>query len=48
MTTEQSSQDHFKTLELMVKVDYYEMLLDYLDDHIPNLADVIAQFNENE
>jgi len=28
--------------------DYLEQLLDYLHDMIPNLEDVVAQFNEEE
>jgi len=27
-------------------VEYYEELLDFLDDHIPNLSDLIALFEE--
>lgn len=28
--------------------DYLEQLLDYLHDMIPNLEEVVAQFNEQE
>ena len=29
-------------------VDYYERLLDYLDDMVPCLGELIAQFDEGE
>jgi hypothetical protein len=29
-------------------IEYYEELLDYLDDCIPCLGEVISQFNEGE
>lgn len=29
-------------------VDYYEEFLDFLDDHVPNLSDLIALFEEED
>lgn len=29
-------------------VEYYEELLDFLDDHVPNLSDLIALFEEED
>ena len=34
--------------DLVDKVDYYERLLDYLDDMVPCLDDLIQQFNEDD
>ena len=36
------------TDDLADKLDYYERLLDYLDDMVPCLSDLIEQFDENE
>lgn len=30
------------------QVEYYEELLDFLDDHVPNLSDLIALFEEED
>lgn len=35
-------------VDLVDKIDYYERLLDYLDDMIPCLDELIQQFNEDE
>lgn len=35
-------------IELVYKVDYYERLLDFLDDMIPNLSEVIGLFDEDK
>lgn len=35
-------------LDLVDKLDYYERLLDYLDDMVPCLDELIAQFDEDE
>lgn len=35
-------------LDLVDKLDYYERLLDYLDDMVPSLDALIAQFDEDE
>ena len=29
-------------------VDYYEEFLDFLDEHVPNLSDLIALFKEED
>ena len=29
-------------------VDYYEEFLDFLDEHVPNLSDLIALFEEED
>lgn len=34
--------------DLVDKLDYYERLLDFLDDMVPCLDELIAQFNEDE
>lgn len=34
--------------DLVDQLDYYERLIDFLDEMIPNLEDVIEQFNEKE
>lgn len=34
--------------DLVDQVDYYERLIDFLVDMIPNLDDMIEQFNEEE
>lgn len=33
---------------LSEQLDYYEELLDFLDDHVPNLSDLIALFEEED
>jgi len=35
-------------LDLVDKLDYYERLLDFLDDVVPCLDELIAQFDEDE
>lgn len=35
-------------VDLVDKLDYYERLLDYLDDMVPCLDVLIAQFDEDE
>lgn len=35
-------------IDLVYKLDYYERLLDYLDDMVPCLGELIAQFDEGE
>jgi hypothetical protein len=35
-------------LDLVDKLDYYERLLDFLDDMVPCLDELIAQFDEDE
>ena len=35
-------------IALEFKVDYYERLLDYLDDMVPCLDELISQFDEDE
>lgn len=35
-------------VDLVDKLDYYERLLDYLDDMVPCLDELIAQFDEDE
>lgn len=36
-----------KTLQtLNEEVEYFSALLDYLDDHIPNLEELITNFNK--
>lgn len=34
--------------QMAVKIDYYERLLDFLDDMIPCLDELIAQFDEDQ
>lgn len=34
--------------DLVDKLDYYERLLDFLNDMVPCLDELIAQFNEDE
>lgn len=34
--------------DLVDKLDYYERLLDFLDDMVPCLDELIQQFNEHE
>ena len=31
---------------MIKRLEYYECLIDFLDDHIPNIQDVIEQFDE--
>ena len=40
--------DYNSLEEVQVKLRYYENLLCFLDDMIPNLDDVIEQFNEDQ
>lgn len=35
-------------IDLVDQVDYYERLIDFLIDMIPNIEDVIGQFDERE
>lgn len=35
-------------VDLVDKLDYYERLLDFLDDMVPCLGELIAQFDEDE
>lgn len=35
-------------VDLADKLDYYERLLDFLDDMVPCLDELIAQFDEDE
>lgn len=35
-------------VDLVDQLDYYERLLDFLDDMIPCLDELIAQFDEDE
>lgn len=35
-------------IDLVDKLDYYERLLDFLDDMVPCLDELIAQFDEDE
>ena len=35
-------------VDLVDKLDYYERLLDFLDDMFPCLDELIAQFDEDE
>lgn len=30
------------------KIDYYEGLLDFLDDHLPNLEDLVALYEDEQ
>lgn len=34
--------------DIVDKLDYYERLLDFLDDMVPCLNELIAQFDEDE
>lgn len=34
--------------DLVDKLDYYERLIDFLDDMVPCLDELIAQFDEDE